>query len=59
MLASAAVFAIMHPSISIVPVFLFGVGAAWLYERTRTLWAPMLAHATYNACAVGAQLLVL
>jgi ABC-2 type transport system permease protein len=52
-LASAAVFAIMHPSISIVPVFIMGVCTAWLYERTRGLLAPMLAHATYNACVIG------
>jgi ABC-2 type transport system permease protein len=52
-LASAAVFAIMHPAVSIVPVFLMGVCAAWLYERTRSLLAPMLAHATYNACVIG------
>jgi ABC-2 type transport system permease protein len=52
-LASAAVFAIMHPAISIVPVFVMGVCTAWLYERTRSLLAPMLAHATYNACVIG------
>jgi membrane protease YdiL (CAAX protease family) len=52
-LASAAVFAIMHPAISIAPVFVMGVCTAWLYERTRGLLAPMLAHATYNACVIG------
>jgi membrane protease YdiL (CAAX protease family) len=52
-LASAAVFAIMHPAISIVPVFVMGVCTAWLYDRTRSLLAPMLAHATYNACVIG------
>jgi hypothetical protein len=59
MLASAAVFAIVHPSISMMPVFVFGLAAAWLYERTRTLLAPMLAHGVYNACAIAAQWLVL
>jgi ABC-2 type transport system permease protein len=52
-LASAAVFAIMHPAVSIVPVFVMGMCAAWLYERTRGLLAPILAHATYNACIIG------
>jgi ABC-2 type transport system permease protein len=52
-LASAAVFAIMHPAISIVPVFIMGVCTALLYERTRSLLAPMLAHATYNACVIA------
>ncbi len=56
-LASAAVFAIVHPAISMVPVFLMGVGAALVYERTRRLLAPMLLHAVYNACAIGAQTL--
>jgi ABC-2 type transport system permease protein len=51
--ASAAVFAIMHPAISIVPVFVMGVSTALLYERTRGLLAPMLAHATYNACVIA------
>jgi hypothetical protein len=58
-LASAAVFAIVHPAISIVPVFVMGVGAALVYERTRSLLAPMLLHAVYNACAIGAQMSVL
>ena len=48
-LASAAVFAIVHPAIAIAPVFVMGVCAALLYERTRSLLAPMLAHAVYNA----------
>jgi ABC-2 type transport system permease protein len=58
-LASAAVFAIMHPAISIAPVFVMGVCAALVYERTRSLLAPMLTHLVYNACAVGAQMLLL
>jgi ABC-2 type transport system permease protein len=58
-LVSAAVFAVMHAPISMVPVFVLGVATAWVYERSRSLIAPMLAHATYNACAVGAQLLLL
>jgi ABC-2 type transport system permease protein len=52
-LASAAVFAIMHPAIAIAPVFVMGVCAALLYERTRSLLAPMLAHAAYNAMVIG------
>jgi membrane protease YdiL (CAAX protease family) len=54
-LASAAVFAIVHPALSIPPVFAMGVCAALVYERTRSLLAPMLVHATYNACVIGAQ----
>jgi hypothetical protein len=58
-LASAAVFAIMHPAISMAPVFLLGVCAALVYERSRSLLAPMLTHAVYNACALAAQLWLL
>ncbi|HEX6637782.1 MAG TPA: type II CAAX endopeptidase family protein [Steroidobacteraceae bacterium] len=54
-LASAAVFAIVHPAISMAPVFVLGVGAALVYERSRSLLAPMLTHAAYNSCALAAQ----
>lgn len=54
-LASAAVFAIMHPPISMAPVFVMGVCAALVYERSRSLLAPMLTHVVYNACAIVAQ----
>lgn len=58
-LASAALFAIMHPAISIAPVFVLGVCAALVYERTRSLLAPMLTHVVYNAIAIGAQIWLL
>ena len=50
--ASAAVFAIIHPSLGIVPVFGLGLAAAIAYERTGWLLAPVLAHATYNGVVV-------
>ena len=58
-LASAALFAIVHPAISIAPVFVLGLCAALVYERTRSLLAPMLAHAVYNAVAIAAQVWLL
>jgi membrane protease YdiL (CAAX protease family) len=54
-LASAAIFAIVHPPVSVVPVFVLGVCAALVYERIRMLAAPMLVHAIYNAAVVGFQ----
>ncbi len=54
-LASAAIFAIVHPPVSVIPVFVLGVCAALVYERTRMLAAPMLVHAVYNAAVVGFQ----
>jgi ABC-2 type transport system permease protein len=52
-LASAAIFAIVHPPASVIPVFVMGVCAALVYERTRMLAAPMLLHAVYNAAVLG------
>ncbi len=54
-LASAAVFAIVHPPASMIPVFGLGVCAAFAYERARMLLAPMLAHAIYNAAVIAYQ----
>lgn len=54
---SAALFAIVHPPASIVPVFVLGLCTAFAYERGKGLLAPMLVHALYNAAVVGFQLL--
>ena len=54
-LASAAIFAIVHPPASIVPVFGLGLAAALVYERTRLLAGPMIVHATYNAAVIAFQ----
>jgi membrane protease YdiL (CAAX protease family) len=58
-LASAALFAIMHPAFSIIPVFIMGACAALAYERSRSLLTPMIVHAVYNACVIGAQTFLL
>ena len=50
--ASALVFAIVHPAIAAFPVFVLGLVAAWSFERSRFLLAPILAHMTYNAAIV-------
>jgi len=55
--ASAAVFAIVHPPESVIPVFFLGLCAAMAYERSKSLTAPMLTHALYNAVVVGYQML--
>jgi hypothetical protein len=54
-LASAAIFALVHPPIAVIPVFGLGVVAALVYDRTRLLIGPMAAHAVYNAAVVGYQ----
>ncbi|WP_432381902.1 CPBP family intramembrane glutamic endopeptidase [Duganella sp. P38] len=55
MLMSAAIFAVVHPPLSMLPVFILGLCAAWTYERSNTLLAPMLVHATYNAMVLSMQ----
>jgi membrane protease YdiL (CAAX protease family) len=52
---SAALFAIVHPPLAMVPVFVLGLCAAWAYERSKSLLAPMLVHAAYNALVLGVQ----
>jgi hypothetical protein len=52
-LASAAIFALVHPPFSVIPVFGLGVATALIYDRTRLLMGPIAAHAAYNAIVVG------
>jgi membrane protease YdiL (CAAX protease family) len=53
--ASAAVFAIVHPPASMIPVFGLGVCAALAFDRTKMLLAPMIAHGIYNAAVLALQ----
>jgi ABC-2 type transport system permease protein len=53
-LASAAIFAVVHPPVAVVPVFVLGLCTAFAFERSGALLAPMLAHAVYN----GAMMLM-
>jgi ABC-2 type transport system permease protein len=53
---SAAVFAIVHPPASMIPVFGLGVCAALAFERTKMLLAPMMAHGIYNAVVLALEL---
>ncbi|MFA9216426.1 MAG: lysostaphin resistance A-like protein [Sphingomonadaceae bacterium] len=55
MLVSAAIFAIIHPELSMLPVFGLGILTAAAYERSKLLLAPMLVHALYNAAVLGWQ----
>jgi ABC-2 type transport system permease protein len=56
--ASAAVFAIVHPPVSMLPVFALGLCTALAFERTKVLLAPMIAHAIYNAAVLLYQIRV-
>lgn len=55
MLMSAAIFAVVHPPLSMLPVFVLGLCTAWTYERGKTLLAPMLVHAIYNGMVLSTQ----
>jgi ABC-2 type transport system permease protein len=50
--ASAALFALVHPAISVVPVFGLGLATAFCFERTGLLLAPIIVHMTYNTCVI-------
>lgn len=47
-IAATALFTIGHEPQAWPGVFVLGFGLALAYERTRTLWAPIVAHATVN-----------
>lgn len=54
---SAAIFALCHPPIAVIPVFTAGVLAAWSYALSGRLVTSMALHATYNAIVVVVPLL--
>jgi membrane protease YdiL (CAAX protease family) len=52
-ISSALLFAAVHLYlIQFIPVFVMGLGLAWLYEARRSLVPSFLAHATLNLIAV-------
>lgn len=51
--ASSLVFAAAHASAgALLPLALFGLLLVWMYERTGSIWAPIAAHACFNAVTV-------
>lgn len=53
MVGSSAYFAIYHPPMSWLPVFLLGLACAWCFKRTGRLGPCVLLHMAYNAVVVG------
>ena len=45
---SAVIFAVVHPPISFVPVFIVGLATAYLFHKTNALTASISTHAVYN-----------
>ena len=56
-MASSAIFAMVHPPMAIVPVFLMALVASSIYARAGALLAPVLVHAGYNGAIVAMQAL--
>ncbi len=52
-LANGALFALVHPWVSMPPVLLLGVGTAWLARRTGSIIPGIGAHAVYNAAVLA------
>lgn len=56
-IVSAAIFAIVHLSLAtIIPILITGLIFSWLYLKTRSIWHPIVAHATQNLIAVSVAL---
>ncbi|WP_338770842.1 CPBP family intramembrane glutamic endopeptidase [Massilia sp. METH4] len=52
---SAALFAVVHPPLSMMPVFVLGLCTACAYARNGSLLAPVITHAVYNGAMVMIQ----
>ena len=50
---SAALFALVHPPVAIIPVFGLGIAAAVSFQQTGLLLAPIVAHCVYNASVLA------
>ena len=53
---SGLVFGLVHAPTGIttvIPLAVFGVALAWLYDRTGSLWPSVIAHAMNNALALA------
>ena len=48
-LGSAGLFALIHPGIAVVPVFLLGIATSLVYEYSGLLLGGVVVHALYNA----------
>lgn len=56
-LCSALVFSAAHGNLTaLLPLFLFGLLLVLLYEKTRSIWAPVAVHFCFNGATVAVQL---
>lgn len=54
LLASSTIFALGHIDTAgvVAGAFVLGIANAWVFEKSKTLWAPILMHITTNSFAV-------
>jgi uncharacterized protein len=58
-IGSSVLFAVIHMTlVSLLPILFLGLALAWVYERTRSLLAPIVMHAVVNGISVVIALLV-
>jgi len=58
-LCTALMFSAAHGSVSaLLPLFVFGLALAALYELTGSIWAPMAAHFLFNTVTVASLMAV-
>ena len=55
---SSAIFAVGHDVGSWIPVFVLGLGLAYLYDRRHSLWTNALAHGAVNAISFALLFLI-
>jgi membrane protease YdiL (CAAX protease family) len=52
---SAMLFSFAHfEKFQVLPIFVVGLGLAFVYYRTKSLWCSMLSHATFNGISLVA-----
>lgn len=49
---SSLIFALIHAPWQAPPIFVLSLFLGWVYERTRSLWAPIGMHAAFNALVI-------
>ncbi len=58
-LFSGILFGVIHFNVLGLPILaLFGVALALVYEKTKSIWAPIACHAAFNGFQVGMALLL-
>jgi membrane protease YdiL (CAAX protease family) len=58
-LCTALMFSAAHGSVSaLVPLFVFGLALAALYEFTGSIWAPIAAHFLFNSATVASLMAI-